>query len=230
MDTPRSDPHDLQEPTDDTSTDIPIVDVANAEQTKENDGDDVFLANEEPSKKHLQAAQTKLKQNQSPRRSTSDNQEEVDDIELIFSSDDKEFTQDDLISISYYEPWQKCGKSGTPVLTNFASIGSDPEASVDDGDGCVGDESDMVDASCSPTDIDPDRFYNAIKQHVAQQNSLQSNDSLNYGDQIDRRGGGSTKESSAEKDSDNENRPDESFDKFDQVIQKKKIIPKLSNY
>lgn len=217
MDTPRAGPPDLQKPTDDTSTNIPIVDIANVEQTKANEGDDVFLAEGESSKERLQATQAKLKLSQSPRRSTSDNQEEVDDIELIFSSDDKEFTQEDLISISYYEPWQKCGKSGTPVLTNFASIGSDPDANADDGDGCAAGESDMVDAACSPTDIDPDRFYNAIKQHVAQQNSLQSNDSLNYGEQTDRRGGGSTKESSLEKDSDNENRPDESFDKFDQV-------------
>lgn len=59
---------------------------------------------------------------------THDNSEEVDDIELIFSSDDKDFGQDDLVSIGGdYEPWEKAGLSGTPVLMNFASVGSDQE-------------------------------------------------------------------------------------------------------
>lgn len=56
------------------------------------------------------------------------NSEEVDDIELIFSSDDKDFGQDDLVSISGdYEPWEKAGSSGTPILVNFAAVGSDQE-------------------------------------------------------------------------------------------------------
>lgn len=41
-----------------------------------------------------------------------DNDDEVDDIELILSSDDKEYPQEDLVSISYYEPWQLCGQTG----------------------------------------------------------------------------------------------------------------------
>lgn len=65
--------------------------------------------------------------------------EEVDDIELIFSADDKDFEQqqddEDLVSITGdYEPWEKTGKSGTPVLVNFGSIGSDTDA----GAGAVG--------------------------------------------------------------------------------------------
>lgn len=54
--------------------------------------------------------------------------EEVDDIELIFSSDDKDFEQDDLVSIGgEYEPWEKAGTSGTPVLVKFTRIGSDQD-------------------------------------------------------------------------------------------------------
>jgi hypothetical protein len=52
--------------------------------------------------------------------------EEVDDIELIFSSDDnKDVLQEDLVSISEYEPWQAPGSSGTPVLTKFSSLTSE---------------------------------------------------------------------------------------------------------
>lgn len=65
---------------------------------------------------------------QSEQISTFDNQEEVDDIELIFSSDDKDFPQEELVSISYYEPWHICGRSGTPVLVHFGSIKSDAES------------------------------------------------------------------------------------------------------
>lgn len=75
-------------------------------------------------------------------------EEVVDDIELIFSADDKDFAQqqddEDLVSITGdYEPWSKSGKSGTPVLVNYGSIGSDTEtataaataAMAADGDG-----------------------------------------------------------------------------------------------
>lgn len=55
-------------------------------------------------------------------------QEEVDDIELIFSSDDnKDLMQEDLVSISDYEPWQAPGSSGTPVLVNFSSLPSEEQ-------------------------------------------------------------------------------------------------------
>uniref|UniRef100_A0A336ML67 CSON002756 protein n=1 Tax=Culicoides sonorensis TaxID=179676 RepID=A0A336ML67_CULSO len=46
-------------------------------------------------------------------------QEEVDDIELIFSSEDKDFAQEDLVSLTEYEPWQEAGGSGTPILVKM---------------------------------------------------------------------------------------------------------------
>uniref|UniRef100_A0A182QFU1 Uncharacterized protein n=1 Tax=Anopheles farauti TaxID=69004 RepID=A0A182QFU1_9DIPT len=60
------------------------------------------------------------------KKSESENQEEVDDIELIFSSDDtaKDITQEDLVSISDYEPWHEAGQSGTPVLVSFTNLPS----------------------------------------------------------------------------------------------------------
>ncbi|XP_053659568.1 uncharacterized protein LOC128708613 [Anopheles marshallii] len=63
------------------------------------------------------------------KKSESENQEEVDDIELIFSSDDnaKDITQEDLVSISDYEPWHEAGQSGTPVLVSFTNLASDQE-------------------------------------------------------------------------------------------------------
>lgn len=52
--------------------------------------------------------------------------EEVDDIELIFSADEhKDGMQDDLVSLSEYEPWNETNEDGTPVLTKFATITSD---------------------------------------------------------------------------------------------------------
>lgn len=60
------------------------------------------------------------------REETDDIPEEVDDIELIFSSDDnKDMIQEDLVSISEYEPWQEAGGTGTPVLTKFSTITTD---------------------------------------------------------------------------------------------------------
>lgn len=52
--------------------------------------------------------------------------EEVDDIELIFSSEDnKDAIQEDLVSISEYEPWQEGGEAGTPILTKFSTLTSE---------------------------------------------------------------------------------------------------------
>lgn len=49
-----------------------------------------------------------------------ENQEEVDDIELIFSSDEnKDYTQEDLVSISEYEPWKEPDGTGTPIMVKF---------------------------------------------------------------------------------------------------------------
>jgi hypothetical protein len=52
--------------------------------------------------------------------------EEVDDIELIFSSDDnKDVIQEDLVSLSEYEPWNEENESGAPVLTKFSTLTSE---------------------------------------------------------------------------------------------------------
>ena len=60
------------------------------------------------------------------RDDTEDIPEEVDDIELIFSSEDnKDAIQEDLVSISEYEPWQEGGDLGTPVLTKFSTLTSE---------------------------------------------------------------------------------------------------------
>ncbi|XP_037051288.1 uncharacterized protein LOC119085126 [Bradysia coprophila] len=58
---------------------------------------------------------------------SSEANEEVDDIELIFSSDDKEHLQEDLVSISDFEPWEKAGSTGTPILVNFNALSSSEE-------------------------------------------------------------------------------------------------------
>lgn len=64
-------------------------------------------------------------------RAHSDTQEEVDDIELIFSSDadHKELIhEEEMVSISaIYEPWQKPGSSGSPVLLSFERLSLDDD-------------------------------------------------------------------------------------------------------
>lgn len=64
-----------------------------------------------------------------PREEREENEEvpeEVDDIELIFSSEDnKDMIQEDLVSLSEYEPWQEEGDAGTPVLTKFSTLTSE---------------------------------------------------------------------------------------------------------
>lgn len=60
------------------------------------------------------------------REENDDIPEEVDDIELIFSSEDnKEAIQEDLVSISEYEPWQEDGDGGMPILTKFSTLTSE---------------------------------------------------------------------------------------------------------
>lgn len=86
-----------------------------------------------------------------PAAKQHENSEEVDDIELIFSSDDKDFGHDDLVSIGGdYEPWEKAGSSGTPVLVNFASVGSDQES----GDAGNATKMDKGEANESMEDVD----------------------------------------------------------------------------
>lgn len=160
----------------------------------------------------------------------SDNQEEVDDIELIFSSDDKEYPQEDLVSISYYEPWQVCGQSGTPVLLNFGRISSDDAGQTNAGDSTE---------NLSPSPIDPDRFYSAIKENVGnmgQQFSRESSDSLSfYGDNNNLR---SNKSPSIDQNADSGKvdtstdgmRRDESFDTFESAGFSSALGRRWTNY
>ncbi|XP_050090046.1 uncharacterized protein LOC126574108 isoform X2 [Anopheles aquasalis] len=117
------------------------------------------------------------------KKSDSENQEEVDDIELIFSSDDnaKDITQEDLVSISDYEPWHETGQSGTPVLVSFANLGSDP------------DKTSSLDRSDS--EAAEDGMY---EMGLAKGKSLESQDSLSM-DNIKKSLDCSTKSSSLEK-------------------------------
>lgn len=132
---------------------------------------------------------------------------------MILSSDDKEYPQEDLVSISYYEPWQLCGQTGTPVLVNFNNISSDNE-NVDD----------EFRENISPSSINQDQFYNAVKENVMaqQQSSLESSDSINLGDNRRRGYDFNSKSKSVEKDSEAKVRNesdliDESFDTFQPV-------------
>jgi hypothetical protein len=65
-----------------------------------------------------------------PREEHADEQEDipddVDDIELIFSSEDnREAIQEDLVSLSEYEPWNEGGEDGMPILTKFSTLTSE---------------------------------------------------------------------------------------------------------
>ena len=142
-----------------------------------------------------------------------DNDDEVDDIELILSSDDKEYPQDDLVSISYYEPWQLCGQTGTPVLVNFNNLSSDNENTDDE---CR--------EKLSHSSINQDQFYNAIKENVAQQQlSLESSECLSLDDNIKRSHDFNIKSNCLEKDLKAKTKDekdlirDESFDTFQPV-------------
>lgn len=160
-------------------------------------------------------------------RRSVDNDDEVDDIELILSSDDKEYTQEDLVSISYYEPWQLCGQTGTPVLVNFNSIPPDNNENM-------GDESR---GKLSPSSVNHDQFYNAIKDNAAQQQlSLESSDSLCLGDNKRQGYGFNSKSMSLEKDAEARTNDedglvrDESFDTFQPSGYKSTTGRRWTNY
>lgn len=113
---------------------------------------------------------------------TSENHEEVDDIELIFSADDKDFAQEDLVSIGDYEPWEKAGTSGTPVLVNFTEILSDQESSA-------GKSNAVVSKMDQDTDVVPGGFFEAVQTQTSspkQRHSLESSDSFSGGDSYNR--------------------------------------------
>lgn len=129
-----------------------------------------------------------------------DSKEEVDDIELIFSSDEnREPIQEDLVSISEYDPWQPPGASGTPVLVKFSSLHSESE----EGASSL--------AKKIPASTSHDAVYTA---NIAQQKSLESSESTD--------GPRSTKSSSLERETSGDHKDDshsigrdESMDFFD---------------
>ncbi|XP_058464131.1 uncharacterized protein LOC131438269 [Malaya genurostris] len=125
------------------------------------------------------------------RKSESENQEEVDDIELIFSSNDsKEIIQEDLVSISDYEPWQETGQSGTPILLKFRHLSSDQETSKknsverSDSDTVEGDDSNR-DLPKGKSIESQDSFgADSIKKSLdfsTKSSSLEKDSSLDYG-------------------------------------------------
>lgn len=130
---------------------------------------------------------------------TSENHEEVDDIELIFSADDKDFAQEDLVSIGDYEPWEKAGASGTPVLVNFTEIPSDQESSAGN-----------TNVAVSKMDQDTGGFFDAVQTQTSssnQRHSLESTDSFSGGDGYNR----SFDKKSGDRD---DMKRDDSFDTF----------------
>lgn len=134
---------------------------------------------------------------------------------MIFSSDDKEYPQEDLVSISYYEPWQLTGQSGTPILVNFNSISSEVDGAVSSAGG--------INLSASPSPIDPYQFYNDIKENFqTHQFSLESSDSLSLGGNTKRCYDFQIRSSHSGKSDDrideNELKKDESFGRSEQVI------------
>lgn len=61
---------------------------------------------------------------------STDNQEDVDDIELIFSAYDKDIHPEDLESIADFEPLQAIGTTGTPILVKFSSLSTEHESNL----------------------------------------------------------------------------------------------------
>lgn len=149
-----------------------------------------------------------------PREERDENEEipeEVDDIELIFSSEDnKDAIQEDLVSLSEYEPWQEgSGETGAPILTKFSTLTSedrDREAYYEKKKAL---KAARV-AKANQKSVSVDSHYGGRDK------SLESTDSLSYdinSGQID------YKSSSLEKDSsiDNTISRDASFDTFKQT-------------
>lgn len=98
--------------------------------SKEGGGADQDDHEEVEPAKHFRPKNTLHIPHQKLSRAHSDTQEEVDDIELIFSSDDhhRELHGEEMVSISStFEPWQKPGSSGTPVLLSFEKFSLDEQ-------------------------------------------------------------------------------------------------------
>lgn len=149
------------------------INIDNLSVTSLSEGDNSVFGDEEPMA-HADEVQadddddkrihTNLNRKLTQSTSSEQHGEEVDDIELIFSSDDKEFPQEDLVSISEYEPWAKAGTSGTPVLVNFSAIpssgGEDDDAEskqmetgeIDENTGSNNDKLDQLGGQMESTD------------------------------------------------------------------------------
>lgn len=140
----------------------------------------------------------------SPRKSHTDNQEEVDDIELIFSSDDKDFAQEDLVSFTEYEPWQEASGTGTPILVKFNKKSSSVDRDVDQTRQKL-----VKQDSGAQTDAEP-KFQ-----------SMESNETYSSGYNKQATGEFSSKTPSLEKESSYEQEAisrEESFDTFEQAV------------
>lgn len=121
--------------------------------------------------------------------------EEVDDIELIFSSDDnKDVIQEDLVSISEYEPWQAPGSSGTPILMKFGSLTSE------DRERELYYERKRAYKAAKHAKQQSDRTLSADSQVTTGEKSLESADSLSF-DNNNNKSNNNYKSSSLEKDS-----------------------------
>lgn len=145
-----------------------------------------------------------------PREEQEDNEEildDVDDIEVIFSSDDnKDIIQEDLVSISEYEPWQEDGDASTPILTKFSTLTSEDR----DREAYYEKKKAMKAARVSKA---KEKSQSIDSHHGGRDKSLESTDSLSFDHNL---GINDYKSSSLEKDSSIENTVsrDASFDTF----------------
>lgn len=140
-----------------------------------------------------------------PRKPQADVQEEVDDIELIFSSEDKDFAQEDLVSFTEYEPWQEPGGTGTPILVKFNKKNTSVERDVDQN---KRKQKLSKQDSGAQTDMEP-KFQ-----------SMESNETYSY-ECKQNSGDFSSKTPSLEKESSYEQEVisrEESFDTFEQAV------------
>ncbi|XP_055390439.1 uncharacterized protein LOC129619284 isoform X2 [Condylostylus longicornis] len=137
--------------------------------------------------------------------------EECDDIELIFSSDEnRDPIQEEMISLSEYDPWKATGSSGTPVLVKFSSLPSDQDSpslpSLDDD----------TNAGQMQTSSTFDEFSTKVNANLTQEKSIDSIESFDFANPT-------TKSISLERDNSDDQRRDsqrtigrdESLDFFD---------------
>ncbi|XP_062562787.1 uncharacterized protein LOC134226190 isoform X2 [Armigeres subalbatus] len=177
-----------------TSSENLHVDVDKQSNPSISEGDNSVFADDvaTPVEQEGAAGYTAPEARTAVKKSESENQEEVDDIELIFSSDDnKDIIQEDLVSISDFEPWQESGQTGTPVLIKFKQLSSDHESSQkgsldrSDSEALEGDESsrDPLPKEKSLESQDSLNLESAKKclEFRANSSSFEKDGSLDYG-------------------------------------------------